>query len=124
MTLFDYEKYGKIHRIALKVTSYLDGNLAIDMEAWDEGYAEPWSNLTVNLDGVRGKDCAFIDTNHNGDDIIIWIIRHGLAIHTGVRQRSGFCEYQEYRFRADRLQELDPEGYADYLRIWEGRHSA
>lgn len=120
MKLFDYEKYGKTHRIALKVASYLDGNLAVDMEAWDEGYAEARSNLTVNLDGERGKDCAFIDTNHNGDDIIIWIIRNGLAVPTGVRRRSGSCEYQEYRFRADRLQELDPEGYADYLKQRQG----
>lgn len=124
MTFFDHEKWGKTHRIALKVTTYLNGNLAINMEAWDDGYAEPWSNLTVNLDGERRKDCAFIDSNHNGEDIIIWIIRNGLAIPTGVRQRSGFCEYAEYRFRADRLQELDPQGYAAYLQMWEGRHSA
>ena len=115
MTFFDYEKWGKTHRITLKVATYLDGNLAIHMEAWDEGCAEPWSSLTVNLDGVSGKDCAFIDTNNNGVDIIIWIIRNGLAVPTGVRRRSGFCEYEEYRFRADRLRELDPEGYADYL---------
>ncbi|EKC79500.1 hypothetical protein LEA_02372 [human gut metagenome] len=31
---------------------------------------------------------------------------------TGRTMQSGFCTYPEYRFRANRLQELDPEGYA------------
>lgn len=124
MIFFDYEKYGQTHRISLRVSSYLDGNLAIMMDVWDEGYAEPWGNLTVNLEGQRGKDHAYIDVNHNGDDIIIWIIRNGLAVPTGASKRSGFCEYPEYRFRADRLQELDPDGYTAYLQAREGRCSA
>ena len=98
----------------LQITSYLDGNLAIQMVTWAEGYPEPWASLTVNLDGVRGRDCAFIDTN--GDpDFPVWLIRNGLAIPTGITQRSGFCEYPEYRFRADRLREFDPDGYEEYI---------
>ena len=73
--------------------------------------------------GQQKKDCAFIDIN--GDpDFPIWLIRHGLAIPTGVTQRSGFCEYPEYRFRTERLQELDPDGYAEYRQSLEGRHTA
>ena len=118
----DYEKYGIVHPIQLQITSYLEGNLAIQMVTWEAGYPEPWASLTVNLDGQRNKDCAFIDTN--GDpDFPVWLIRYGLAIPTGVTQRSGFCEYPEYRFRAERLQELDPDGYAEYLRFLEGRHT-
>lgn len=48
----------------------------------------------------------------------------GQVIPTGATQRSGYCEYPEYRFRADRLRELDPEGYAEYLSLQEGRRSA
>ncbi len=118
-----YEKYGSIHQIQLTVTSYIDGNLAIQMVIWEDGHPEPWASLTVNLDGKRQKDCAFIDTN--GDpDFPIWIIRNGLAIPTGVIQCSGFCEYPEYRFRADRLQELDPDGYASYLASQKSGKSA
>lgn len=110
----DYEKYGAIHPIQLKITSYLEGNLEIQMVTWEAGYPEPWASLTVNLDGQRNTDCAFIDTN--GDpDFPVWLIRHGLAIPTGVTRHSGFCEYPEYRFRADRLQELDPDGYEKYI---------
>jgi hypothetical protein len=120
---FPYEKYGSTHPIQLKVSAYMDGNLAIAMHTWENGYAEPWASLTVNLDGERGKDCAFIDTNGDAD-FPVWLIRHGLAIPTGATQRSGYCEYPEYRFRADRLRELDPEGYAEYLSLQEGRRSA
>ena len=122
-TLLPYEKYGSTHQIQLTVTSYVGGNLAIQMVAWEDGYPEPWASLTVNLDGKRQKDCAFIDTN--GDpDFPVWLIRNGLAIPTGVLQRSGFCEYPEYRFRADRLQELDPDGYASYLASQQSVKSA
>lgn len=120
---FPYEKYGSVHPIQLKVSAYMDGNLAIAMHTWENGYAEPWASLTVNLDGERGKDCAFIDTNGDAD-FPVWLIRHGLAIPTGATQRSGYCEYPEYRFRADRLRELDPEGYAEYLSLQEERRSA
>ena len=120
---FPYEKYGSVHPIQLKVSAYMDGNLAIAMHTWENGFAEPWASLTVNLDGERGKDCAFIDTNGDAD-FPVWLIRHGLAIPTGATQRSGYCEYPEYRFRADRLRELDPEGYAEYLSLQEGRRSA
>lgn len=122
-TLLPYEKYGSTHQIQLAVTSYVGGNLAIQMVAWEDGYPEPWASLTVNLDGKRQKDCAFIDTN--GDpDFPVWIIRNGLAVPTGILQRSGSCEYPEYRFRADRLQELDPDGYASYLASQQSGKSA
>ena len=52
---FPYEKYGSTHPIQLKVSTYMDGNLAIAMHTWENGYAEPWASLTVNLDGERGK---------------------------------------------------------------------
>ena len=121
--LLPYERYGSTHQIQLTVASYVGGNLAIQMVAWEDGSPEPWASLTVNLEGKRQKDCAFIDTN--GDpDFPIWIIRNGLAVPTGAIQRSGFCEYPEYRFRADRLQELDPAGYAKYLYELQKRCSA
>lgn len=116
MKMFDFEKYGKMHKIQLNVTAYQDnGNLAITMTAWESGAPEPWSTLTVNLDSICPKDCAFIDTNNNGSDILAWIIRNGLAVPTGIYERSGYCEYPQYRFRSEILKELDPEGYSAYL---------
>ena len=58
-----YKKFGATHPIQLQVTSYLNGNLAIQMMTWESGDPEPWATLTVNLPGQRQKDHAFIDTN-------------------------------------------------------------
>ena len=118
-----YKKFGATHPIQLQVTSYLNGNLAIQMVTWESGDPEPWATLTVNLPGQRQKDHAFIDTNADSE-FPTWLIRHGLAIPTGRTMQSGFCTYPEYRFRANRLQELDPEGYAGYLKNFERRCSA
>ena len=118
-----YKKFGTTHPIQLQVTSYLNGNLAIQMVTWESGDPEPWATLTVNLPGQRQKDHALIDTNADSE-FPIWLIRHGLAIPTGRTMQSGFCTYPEYRFRANRLQDLDPEGYAGYLKNFERRCSA
>ena len=100
--------------------------LAIVLDEVDqkENVTEQYAVLTVSFgDFLALKHCAFIDTN--GDpDFPVWLIRNGLAIPTGVLQRSGFCEYPEYRFRADRLQELDPNGYASYLASQQSGKSA
>ncbi len=122
MKLFDLEKYGTTYKIQLNVASYMEGNLAITMTCWENGEAEPWNVLTVNLDSVRPKNCAFIDTNNNGEEIQIWILLHELAEPTGTYANSGFCRYPEYRFRPEVLQEIDPEGYSVYLSEWEKRY--
>ena len=93
----------------------MDGNLAIQMYSWEDGYPEPWDFLTVNLEGKREKDCSFIDTNHNGQEILVWIIRNGLAVPAGRYGRSGYCSYPEYRFKETLLREIDPKGYEDYI---------
>ena len=119
MKTFDLEKYGTTYKIERKITSYMEGNLAVTMTSWENGEAEPWNVLTVNLDSVRPQNCAFIDTNNNGEEILAWIIRHGLAVPTGTYARSGYCQYPEYRFRPERLQEIDPDGYSAYLHDWK-----
>lgn len=77
-----YKKFGATHPIQLQVTSYLNGNLAIQMVTWESGDPEPWATLTVNLPGQRQKDHAFIDTNADSE-FPTWLIRHGLAINMG-----------------------------------------
>ena len=113
---FDLYKYGKKYSIQLEVCTYTDGNLAIAMTLWEDGEPEPWNILTVNLYGIREKNCAFIDTNNNGQDILKWIDEYNLGTPTGCIQRSGYCEYPEYRFSEEVLKQIDAEGYAVYLR--------
>ena len=58
------------------------------------------------------------------EEILAWIIRHGLAVPTGTYAGSGYCRYPEYRFRPERLQEIDPEGYCVYLHDWKKRYGS
>jgi hypothetical protein len=73
------------------------------MITWEEDWPEPWSDLTVNL-GVKCADnCAYIDTNNNGDRIVEWLITNKIATLTGGMRSSGFCVYPEMKFNMDEL---------------------
>lgn len=123
MKTFELESYGTTHKIQLNLTAYsYGGGLAIMMTDWESGTAEPWNSLTVNLDSVCPKDCAYIDINNNGDEILIWILLNGLAEPTGHYGYSGYCRYPEYHFRPEILQELDPDGYSAYLQGYEKQY--
>lgn len=108
----------------LQILAYPNDNLAIQMLYNADGEWEPWYVLTVNFDIELSKNCAFIDTNNNGSDILTWIVRNGLAVPTGRTAESGFCSYPEYRFRAAALEECDPSGYATYLEKQKARNRA
>ena len=41
-----YKKFGATHPIQLQVTSYLNGNLAIQMVTWESGDPEPWARIS------------------------------------------------------------------------------
>lgn len=114
MKIYKIEKHNETYQVMLRVATYREGNLAIQMMVELDGRLEPWNTLTVNFQGCRERNCAFIDTNNNGQDILAWIIRHGFAVPTGRKIRSGYCEYPEYRFREKALREMDEGGYAEY----------
>lgn len=117
--LLDWEQDGKIHKVELQVRPYMDrNNLAIEIVCWDSGEPEPWESLTVNLDGRRDKNCAFVDSSLKAD-LILWLDKNGLAKHTGSLVQNGPTVYAEYRFIAKRLKELDPDGY----RVYEERYT-
>ena len=104
MKAIPYKKYGRIHPITLEFERYAVNNgLAIEMVTWEEGYPEPWSMLTVNLDDQLESDCAYVDTNNNGQDITAWIEQNKLGVPTGRIGFSGFCTYPEYRFAIEKF---------------------
>lgn len=104
--------------LELQVRSYYNGgSLALLLADWSQGEPEPWGDLTVNLGCSVGKECAFIDTNDLGEEILPWIEKNGLGEPTGRTERSGFAVYPEYRFHPERLKELDDNGYAEYTNL-------
>lgn len=106
---------GKKVSLELQVRSYYNGgSLALLLADWSQGEPEPWGDLSVNLGNAVTKNCAFIDVNNLGSDILSWIEKNGLGSPTGRTEQSGFVAYPEYRFNPERLKELDDRGYAEY----------
>ena len=102
--------------VDVKVSSYYsNGNLALSLQNWTHGEPEPWGNLTVNLGILMGQDCAFVDVNNFGNEILPWIEKNGIAVPTGRTRLSGMVFYPEYRFHGEKLAELDSVGYQRYL---------
>jgi hypothetical protein len=100
MKTYELQAWGHKHDIYLEKTSYASGGgLAVQMWTVENGeLADPWSNLTVNLDHEIAPDCAYIDTNNNGFEICDWIMKNKIAEPTGGFGFSGFCSYPEFRF--------------------------
>ncbi len=101
---------------------YNAGKLALLLVDWSSGEPVQWGSLTTNLGSHVEKDCAFVNVNHLGENILPWIKENGLGKPTGRSQHSGFVEYPEYHFDADKLRELDADGYQQYSQIYEQAH--
>ena len=97
-------KYGTNHSMSFELANYTEnGNLYVGLISHDDGYPQPWQNLTVNL-SVRCKpNRAFIDTNNNGDEIVDWLISMKLGHLTGNLMPSGWCVYPEFEFNMEAL---------------------
>lgn len=100
------EKYGEKFPIELVLGYYPNGSFGIALNSWSEGYPEPWSKLTVNLDEKLPPYCAYVDTNNNGEDIVDWIIENNLGELTGDYGYSGFCKYPLIKFNSKIIDEL------------------
>lgn len=116
MKSIDLECFGTKFKVQLKIAWYVkNGNLYILLNYWEDGCTMPFGVLTVNIGLSCPQDCAFIDVNNFPKEILSWIVSHKLAVPTGRRAISGYCEYPEYRFDARVLQEFDYDGYSAYL---------
>lgn len=96
--------WGKEHPITFTTNTYAqNGNLYVGMLTHEEGFPEPWSDLTVNLGVPCKENCAFIDINNNGYAILDWLEDNGLGRVTAREKVSGFCIYPEFEFNMDVL---------------------
>lgn len=104
MNTLNLSKYGSDHPITFELATYADnGNLYVGMITHEDGYAEPWSNLTVNLGVKLEPNIAFIDTNNNGWEIIDWLVKNKLGEPTKLEMISGYCTYPEFQFNMEEL---------------------
>lgn len=99
MNTLNWNHWGFDNPITFRLDHYAENNnLYVGMITHADGYPEPYSDLTVNLSVKCDENCAFIDTNNNGDRIVEWLITNKLAALTGRVRQSGFCVYPEMKF--------------------------
>lgn len=104
--MINLHKYGTNHPMTFELANYVDNaTLYVGLITNEEGYPEPWQNLTVNLaESCRCKsNCAYIDTNNNGNEIIRWLEENNLGELTGRIAASGWCFYPEFEFNMEEL---------------------
>ena len=107
-----FNAYGADHKMSFELATYAENdNLYVGMITHNEGYPEPWGDLTVCLDTDCKPNCAFIDTNNNGNEIINWLIENKLGKLTGRMKMSGWCLYPEFEFNMDELMKHVTEDY-------------
>ena len=110
MQKLNLHKYGNDHPMTFYLNKYAqNGNLYVELITHEEGYAEPWQDLTVNLGIKCAEDCAFIDTNNNDPDIIAWLEENNLGELTGRVEASGWCLYPEFQFNMQELKKYTEE---------------
>lgn len=79
---------------------------------------EQYATLTVSFGEFIGlKDSAYIDTNNCR--FTQQLLDQGIAVDTGLRKSSGFCEYPLWEFKKEFLEEIGSENYAEYSRRYD-----
>lgn len=114
------ERYGKI-RIMEVVPNYYLYNRTLLIELYEGG--EAYGNLTCNLHTVPGRNCAFIDVNNMGSDIVERLEQCGFGKRTGRECQSGYVYYPEFQFYEEVLRELSNANYEQYL-AWQNELGA
>ena len=118
--LLELSWQGETIPLELHVRSYYSGgNLALLLVDWSSGEPEDWGDLTVNLGRRLQRDCAFVDVNDLGQEILSWVEKNRLGKPICRVEHSGFVTYPEYQFQADRLKVLDADGYRSYYQLLE-----
>ena len=107
-------RLGTTENVTLTVNTYMDNNsLYVGMITAEDGFVEPYGDVTVNLLSSVPPYCAFVDTN-NMPELENFLVKNGIAEFTGIQQRSGYCSYPLYLFDVEKMRELCPDGMAAY----------
>lgn len=109
--------FGTTENVTLSVNTYVDNNsLYVGMTTVEDGFPEPYGDVTVNLLSSVPPYCAFVDTN-NMPELEDFLVKNGIAEFTGIEQRSGYCSYPLYLFSAEKMRGLCPDGMAAYEHV-------
>lgn len=110
-------QFGTTENVTLTVNTYVDNNsLYVGMTTVEDGFPEPYGDVTVNLLTSVPPYCAFVDTN-NMPELEDFLVKNGIAEFTGLMQRSGYCSYPLYLFSGEKMRGLCPDGMAAYEQV-------
>lgn len=99
---YNMTAFGQNWDIRFSRTTYThDGSLAVLLEDRQDEKWEPFGVLTVNLcHPLQGLGQAFVDSNNMPQEMIAFLKKAGLIKSTGIKARSGWCEYELYDMTA------------------------
>ena len=108
MATITYESYGEKYELSFRIDRYSNNdNLAILAMCKDEdGFVEPYGNLTVNIEKLNKDNWGCVDTN-NWRDAIDLIEQNKLGTPTGMVLQSGYCTYPVYEFDMNELKKYE-----------------
>lgn len=124
--IYESHYLGKIP-VALWIDRYYDEKGAIyiglysSMDSEDEDDLEQFGDLTVNLPGTVPAFCGYLDEN-GLPEIERFVTENQIGEFTGKVYQSGYCTYPLYKFSEERLKELCPEGFEEYVKTLGGAH--
>lgn len=109
-----HSQFGGEYEVSLEISRYLNnGCIYIGLVTNEEGFPEPYGDLTVNLEGRVPDYCGYVDIN-NMPELERFMEENDLGEFTGLTKRSGFCKYPLYLFNVDKLREMCPDGMQVY----------
>lgn len=82
--------------VKLVFAHYTNGNLAVGSLTDEDGYDEPWADLSTNLAGTSpAADQFYCRTHSESEGLMAALIEQGFATDTGPRQQptGSFVEF-------------------------------
>lgn len=113
--IIELERYGQILKLEVR-PGYYPYNRALLVGLYEDW--ESYGALTCNLDKSLERNCAYIDVNNMGEDLVEVLEKSGFGKRTGRKCRSGFVLYPEFRFNEEALRECTNDNYEQYL-AWQ-----
>ena len=85
-------------QVTFDIQQYMNNRaMFIGLMCNEDGYEEPFGDVTVNLSVAAPNYCGYLNVN-DMPDIEKFITDNDIGEFTGFTQRSGFCEYPASEF--------------------------